>query len=196
MKKLALIYSATLLLLSGCGDKEKIDDNVVAKAAQTKHMEQPSSFEYNLVTPSNNNIKLIQSSKNVWSFGDIKNKVVMLDFFGTWCPPCKAEIPHLNHIRENFGKDFEIIGVDIGKRGGGANSSSDLISFIKQFSIKYPLVTGADNGNLFRAVSELNPSGSIPFMILFDKKGNYVTHYIGMVPEEMIVSDIKKALKN
>jgi thiol-disulfide isomerase/thioredoxin len=194
MKKIALICVATFALLSGCGDKETIDQNAIAEHKK-EIAQQPTSYDYNLITPSNTRIKLTQTDKNIWSFQGIKDKVVMLDLFGTWCPPCKAEIPHLNNLRKRFGKDFEIIGVDIGKRGGGVNSASDLIEFIKDFEIKYPVVFGADNGKLFRALSQLNPSGSIPFMILFDKKGNYLTHYIGMVPEEMIASDIQKALK-
>lgn len=48
---------------------------------------------------------------------------------------------------------------------------------------------------LFGAVSELNPNGSIPFMILFNKKGEFVQYYIGMKPEEMLMKDIQSTLK-
>ena len=195
MKKIAFLCATTILLLTGCGDKEKIDENMIAGNKSTNKVERPTSITFNLSTPKNKAIKLTQSNKNVWSFQNATGKVVMLDFFGTWCPPCKAEIPHLNNIREKFGKDFEIIGIDIGQRDGSINSNETLIEFLKDFSIKYPVVVGGDNSKLFSAVSQLNPSGSIPFMVLFDKKGNYLTHYVGMVPQEMIESDIKKAIK-
>ena len=98
-------------------------------------------------------------------------------------------------LRKQFKKDFEIIGVDIGPRRGGVNSSEHMESFIKEFSIKYPLTTGKQNNKLFSAVSELNPQGSIPFMVLFNKKGEYMKHYLGMTPQEMLTRDIKTTLE-
>ena len=67
-------------------------------------------------------------------------------------------------------------------------------TFIKEFGVTYPITTKGDNLKLFGAVAELNPSGSIPFMVLFNKKGQYLQYYIGMKPEEMLFSDISKAI--
>ena len=61
-------------------------------------------------------------------------------------------------------------------------------------SLKYPVSIGGDNGKLYSALRELNPNGSIPFMVLLNKKGEYVTHYVGMVPEEMLQGDIDKLI--
>jgi thiol-disulfide isomerase/thioredoxin len=190
IKNITILSILTIALLSGCSDKDKIDENVVVKTTPKKQ-EVPI---FNLKTTSNKNIK-ISADKNGWKFQGLEDKVVLLDFFGTWCPPCKAEIPHLNNIREKLKKNFEIIGIDIGPRSGGVNSAEHMEDFIFKFNIKYPLTTGADNNKLFGIVSELNPAGSIPFMILFSKKGEYLKHYIGMKPEEMLYSDIKQAIE-
>jgi hypothetical protein len=66
--------------------------------------------------------------------------------------------------------------------------------FIYEFNIKYIVSHSGDNIKLYQALGELNPRGSIPFMVLLNQKGQYVTHYIGMVPQEMIQSDINKLL--
>ena len=168
---------------------EKTTQNSEQKTVQNQQV--PT---FNLTTSDGKQIKII-ANRDGWKFNGFEGKVILLDFFGTWCPPCKAEIPHLNNIREKLKNDFEILGIDIGPRGGGVNSSVHLAKFIKEFSIKYPITVGADNGKIFGAVSELNPQGSIPFMVLFNKKGEYLKYYIGMKPEEMLFSDIKKAIE-
>ncbi len=200
IKNITILSILTIALLTGCDSKESIDENVMANSntknevkATTQAVQQLPIFK--LSTANGTKIDIEIKDNNVWNFTNVKDKVVLLDFFGTWCPPCKAEIPHLNNIRKELKNDFEIVGIDIGKRGGGENTPEELNQFIAEYNIKYPITLGGDNGQVFRAVSGLNKSGSIPFMILFDKRGNYVTHYIGMVQEEILMNDIKKVIK-
>ncbi|MEA3352696.1 MAG: TlpA disulfide reductase family protein [Campylobacterota bacterium] len=198
-KNIAIFSILTLTLITGCDDKKKIEESDIVtndkKTVQKQEKQENKPFTFNLVTAQSKELKIIADSKNGWKFVGYEDKVVLLDFFGTWCPPCKAEIPHLNNIRKKLGKDFEIIGIDVGPRRGGVTPLDELNSFIKDFKIKYPVTAGADNGMLFSAVSELNPSGSIPFMILFNKKGQFVKHYVGMTPEEMLTRDIEASIK-
>ena len=190
IKKTLILLFISLTLFIGCGDKDGIDDDMISNNnGASKKLP-----EFNLTTTDGKPLK-IKVTKDGWNFEGLENKVVLLNFFGTWCPPCKAEIPHLLNIRQKLEKDFEILSVDIGKRGGGLNTPEELATFIEKFKVTYPIVTGADNQKLFGAVMELNPSGSIPFMILFNKQGQYVQYYIGMKPEEMLFSDISKAIQ-
>ncbi|MCD4758735.1 MAG: TlpA family protein disulfide reductase [Arcobacteraceae bacterium] len=189
IKKITILTILTLALITGCGDKEKIDDSVVANGTA-----QEQSVTFDLKTTDGKDLKVI-AKKEGWIFTGYENKVVLLNFFGTWCPPCKAEIPHLLNIRKKLKENFEIIAIDVGKRGGALNTQEELDAFIKEFGVTYPIVTGADNQKLFGAVSDLNPSGSIPFMILFNKKGQFMKPYIGMKPEEMLYSDISQTIE-
>jgi len=197
IKNIAIFSILTIALLSGCGDKEKIDESAVVQSKpKEQKVKQEEPIVFNMKKSDGQAIKIIIEPNKGWKFEGVdENKVILLDFFGTWCPPCKAEIPHLNNIREKLQKDFEIIGIDIGPRGGGVTDPSELKAFIKDFEIKYPVTSGADNVKVFGAVSELNPGGSIPFMLLFNKKGEYVRYYIGMKPEEMLFSDIKRTIE-
>ena len=161
----------------------------------TSFLEASNKIEFDLITSTAKSLKVSIDNNNKWHFEGIKNKVVIVDFFGTWCPPCKASIPHLNSMRENYKNDFEIIGVDIGLRRGGENTLKALNDFIKEYKIKYPVTLGKDNNKLLSAVGKLNPNGSIPFMLLFSKDGQFLQYYLGMQPEELIKSNIEQAIE-
>jgi len=188
IKKITILSFLTLLLITGCGEKEKIEDSIIT---ESKKEITPT---FNLKTTTGKEIS-ITANKEGWKFKGLEDKVLLLNFFGTWCPPCKAEIPHLNNIKSKLEKDFEILAVDIGPRGGGLNTKEHLLDFKDEFSVNYPIVSGEIAKQLFAVVSELNPSGSIPFMVLFNKKGQYVKYYIGMKPEEMLFNDISATIK-
>lgn len=188
IKKFTILTILSLLFFIGCGDKEKIDGDMVSSSEATQ-----KAPEFNLKTHDGKDVTIVVE-KDGWKFKGFENKVILLNFFGTWCPPCKAEIPHLLNIRGKLQKDFEILAIDVGKRDGTMNTKAELEEFIKEFGVTYPIVTGVETRKLFGAVMELNPGGSIPFMILFNKKGQYVQYYIGMKPEEMLFSDISQAI--
>jgi len=190
IKNIVILVFFILTFITGCSDKDNMDSDVVASSAK-KEQKAPV---FNLVTSDGKPLKVI-AKKDGWVFKGYENKAILLNFFGTWCPPCKAEIPHLNNIRQKLKKDFEILAIDVGKRGGGVNTKEELKAFIEEFKVTYPITSAGDNSKLFGAVMELNPNGSIPFMILFNKKGQYVQYYIGMKPEEMLFNDISQAIK-
>jgi len=188
IKKITIFTLLTLLLITGCGNK---DENVENTTSENKK-ETTQTFE--LTTMDDKPITITTKSKN-WDIDGLDNKVVLVNFFGTWCPPCIAEIPHLNHIRSKLTKDFEILAVDLGPRSGGINPKEEVQGFIFQHNVKFPVVSGETAKELFAQVREHNPGGSIPFMVLFNKDGQYVKHYIGMQPEEMLLNDISTIIK-
>ena len=127
IKKITILTILTLALFTGCGDKEKIDESVIANDKK-----QEQSMVFNLKTSDGKDLQVI-AKKEGWVFTGYENKVILLNFFGTWCPPCKAEIPHLLNIRKQLKDNFEIIAIDVGKRGGGLNTQEELNSFIQEF---------------------------------------------------------------
>ncbi len=103
------------------------------------------------------------------SLVDFRGKVVLLNFWATWCPPCISEIPKLNELREAYaGRDFEIIAV----------STDRSLSAVKRFIKKRPVsfVVLHDEGI---KVSRKYNVFSIPTTFLLDKKGRIVEKFLG-----------------
>ena len=116
---------------------------------------------------------------------DYKNKVVIIDFWATWCPPCRRGIPDLIALQKEFKKDLVVLGISL-----DTDTKGDVPAFVKDYGINYPIVYG-DNATakLFGGVS------GIPTSFLIDKKGNIVDKNVGLVPKETLATGIKNLLK-
>ena len=116
---------------------------------------------------------------------DYKNKVVLIDFWATWCPPCRKGIPDLIELQKEFKKDLVILGISV-----DTDTKPDVPGFIKNYGINYTVVYGDQaTAKLFGGVS------GIPTSFLIDQKGNIVDKHVGLVPKETLASGIKALLK-
>ena len=94
-----------------------------------------------------------------------KGKVVMLNFFATWCPPCRAEIPELVKANAKYGnKNVVILGLSV----DDPKAKATVEKFLAQMQVPYPVyLAGRD---LIAAYSV----GSIPHNVFYDKAGNMI----------------------
>jgi thiol-disulfide isomerase/thioredoxin len=120
---------------------------------------------------------------------DLKGKVVLLDFWATWCGPCRSTIPHVEAIHNNY-KDSGVI--VIGVNMDTASKRQAVAKFIKENEMTYFVISDA-NGN----VASLYGVTSIPRFFLVDKSGDIASTKIGNIPdlEELITSEIDKLLE-
>jgi thiol-disulfide isomerase/thioredoxin len=103
---------------------------------------------------------------------DYKGKVVLLDFYATWCEPCRAETPRLVELHKQFAaQGLQVIGLNV----GGEDDREQVPNFAKQFGIQYPLAFPDDA----LADSYLGDNQNIPQAFLFDRNGNIVKRFIG-----------------
>ncbi|MCF6201965.1 MAG: TlpA family protein disulfide reductase [Hydrogenimonas sp.] len=176
------LLAAAALTLTGCGEKKS------DKTESIKKEEKPRTFE---LKDGNLTIKAIIGEEGI-SF-NLSEPVVMLNFFATWCPPCKAEIPHLVSLQDKFRGKFKVIAVLVEE-----NMPQRVVEKFKQnHEINYFLSNSEANIELGRVTADMlhQPRNfPIPLMVIF-VKGKYFRHYVGMVPEEMLESDINDALK-
>ncbi|HQF42191.1 MAG TPA: TlpA disulfide reductase family protein [Ignavibacteriaceae bacterium] len=122
----------------------------------------------------------------VIKFSDYKNKVVIIDFWATWCPPCRRGIPDLISIQKEFKNDVVIIGISL----DGDKTIKDVPGFVKAYGINYPVVYGDE-----KTVTAYGGIQAIPTSFVIDKKGNIVDQHVGLVDKSIYVSKIKELLK-
>lgn len=93
---------------------------------------------------------------------DFKGKVVVLDFWATWCPPCRAEIPGYTELQEKYGKEgLMIVGVSVDEGGPQV-----VKPFMAKMKINYPIVMGDD-----AVATAYGAAEAIPTTILIDRDG-------------------------
>lgn len=183
-KKMSFTLFFFILLFTGCDFKNENDQKEAIKNAIAQ---ENANFFVDLQT-INNEILKTKISKNKIEFDDLKDKVILVSFFATWCPPCKAEIPYLVELKEKYPNDIEIVGVLLEKD----KNNDDMAFFVNEFGINYKITNSSNNYLLEQAVGGIK---TIPTMYLLNKKGEIQQRYVGMILEEMLEIDIKKALE-
>jgi thiol-disulfide isomerase/thioredoxin len=99
-----------------------------------------------------------------------KGKVLLVNIWGTWCGPCKAEMPHLIALQNKYGSQgFEVIGLNIGD-GGGTPEPIDLItSFAEKMGLNYTLARSSNEST--REFYRLTRQEVVPQTIVIDRNG-------------------------
>jgi len=110
------------------------------------------------------------------SAASLKGKVVVVDFWATWCPPCVKEIPGYVSLQKQYGSDeLVIVGVSLDR---GKDSEDKVRAFAAKHQINYPLVMG--DGDIVDAFASVaGPIQAIPTTFLIDREGNVVHHKVG-----------------
>ncbi len=173
----------TLILLNGCGKK---DENSQIKQGEQIGERKVLSNIINLKTTDHQVIKLTALENGI-EFEKYRGKIVLLSFFATWCPPCRTEIPHLNAIQKIYKDDLQIIAILMEE----SKSNAEITAFIQDYQMGYPVTNSPENFLLSDALGGIR---SLPTLVIYDRHGEYSTHFVGAAPQEMIEAEIKKAM--
>ncbi|MEQ1762638.1 MAG: TlpA disulfide reductase family protein [Pyrinomonadaceae bacterium] len=112
---------------------------------------------------------------------DFQGKVVILDFWATYCPPCIEEIPHLKDLKKTYGDDLVLIGLHV----GGEEDRPKVPDFVQRLAIDYPLATPEDSLTQFIFGQE----SAIPQTAIFDRSGKLVKKIVGFNQEIKVELD-------
>lgn len=109
-------------------------------------------------------------------------KAVLVNFWATWCPPCREEIPDLIRLQDKYGdKGFTVLGVDVGE------SARRVKPFAEKNHMNYPILLDSDN-----AAAEAYRVVGIPTSLLIDHEGRILGEYHAATPQLFL--DVESAL--
>jgi len=114
---------------------------------------------------------------------DWKGKILLVNFWAPWCPPCVAEMPELVALQNDMAsKNLQIVGI-------GIDSPSNIKQFADKHQISFPLlVAGMQGTELSREMG--NQAGGLPFTVLLDSAGQVRQTYLGKLNMEQVRSDL------
>ena len=164
MRKLA-IFALTLLFITaaiGCGN------------TQAEKPSQGKALDFELKDIKGNTLRL----------SDYSGRVILLNFFATWCPPCRVEMPDFDKIAKEYKDDVTVIAINISRE-----SPRTVQDFVSRNNLTFTVAI--DDGS----VSSLyGPVNAIPVTVIIDKDFNIAKKYIGMRKKEVFVRDIEGLL--
>jgi len=175
------LISLTLLFQACSSDEEKTQS---ANAMV-------STNEY-VLTELNKTQYVVVKTPTGFTLNGAKGKVILLDIFATWCPPCQAEATHLTSLQEKYKDELVILGITVEE----GIQNTKLEAFRSEYNAQYPMVNSQENRRLVNAIAtklNIGRNFGIPLMALY-KDGKLINFYQGATEEEFIESDIKKAL--
>ncbi len=119
-----------------------------------------------------------------WSLSQQRGKIVLVNFWATWCPPCRMETPGLVSIAKRYaGQGVEVVGIAMDD-----TPSRVVPPFVSQFGIPYPILLPSASAPLTTSIE------SLPTSLLIDRNGRVARTYYGMVDERLLAHDIDQLL--
>ena len=167
-------------------DELRNDSSAVALSAAAEAGQSPLCDKVS--KPANLNFVLKDSGGKDFNLASQKGKVILLDFWATWCPPCKVEIPWFVEFQEKYGpKGLIVIGVSVD------DPASALKPFGEKFKVNYPLLVG-DGRNDIKGPRGYNAAWGLPKTVVIGRDGNICKTHVGLSVKEHFEQQIKSLL--
>ena len=118
--------------------------------------------------------------------GDYKGQVILLDFWATWCAPCRIEIPGFIELYDKYApRGFVVIGFDVD------DPAPAIRSFAAELGMDYPVLVGADRDDVMEAYG---PPVGFPTSFIIDREGKICFSHTGFAPQETFEREIQALL--
>jgi len=116
-----------------------------------------------------------------------QGKIIVLNFWATWCPPCREEMPELSALYQEYkNKNVVVLGVAL-------DDLASVITFLKSSPVNYPIYISENEG--VDLGTELgNDQGVLPYTVIIDTDGNVIKTFFGRINKQLLESTIKTLL--
>lgn len=181
-----------ILISAGCsgGGKEEpgaeTEESVARNQDQSGVQEQYKKLADPGEAPPAPDFELPRLEGGTFRLSDYRGSIVLLDFWATWCAPCRVSIPHLIEVHRAF-KDEDVVVVGIALDEGG---KPVVEKFVDAFRIPYPILIGNQE-----VVTAYGNFPHIPVSFIIDREGNIVERHTGFRPREIYESSIRHLLE-
>jgi len=147
-----------------------------AASAECTASPEAARFDFTLKDMHGNDVDLAEHA----------GKVILLDFWATWCAPCRVEIPGFIEMVENYGpQGFAVLGISID------DAPEALLEYAAELGMNYPVLIGDGRDDVKDAYG---PIIGFPTSVIIDRGGNICHRHIGYTPKEQFVEDIEALL--
>ena len=163
--KTLVFLSFLIFTISSCGQTESNNDgNNTNKNESSKNV----GTQKSMIAPD---FTLKDTADNEHSLYDYRGKIVLVNFWATWCPPCAVEIPHLVELYNKYKeKGLIILGLSLD------TDPEKIKYFVKKNEMEYPVLLGA------RKLIKTYAIKGVPTAYMIDKDGSIVNKFVGYAP--------------
>jgi thiol-disulfide isomerase/thioredoxin len=120
------------------------------------------------------------------SLQSYKGKVILLDFWATWCGPCKVEIPHFIEFQQKYGpKGLQVVGISVD------DPVDKLAPYVKELGMNYPVLQGLGHDAVQDAYG---PILGIPVSVMISRDGKICATHTGLTDKDVFVAEIESLL--
>ena len=194
MKHIIKMITLTAFVLMGCdnGNAQQKANQIKKNRPKTVQKRVKKNSNQALIAPD---FTLADLDGNWVSLSELKGKVVLLNFWGTWCGPCRREIPAFIKLTEKYKKDgLEIVGITL-----TSGSPENIQSFSDKWGINYTLLTDIEGNETqvvtakYGQVTRQRITG-IPTTFIIDREGYIRQRYVGPRSESIFYRDLEPYL--
>ena len=191
MKRFILLTAVlfTSLTLLGCNrNASKVSNEQSNKASESAVNSSSNSSDENSAFDNQQapDFTLVDTKGEKISLQNYRGKIVIIDFWATWCPPCRRGIPDLIQIQKEFKNKVAVIGISL-----DTDTKKDVVPFMKNMGINYTVVYANS-----QVIQDYGNVEAIPTSFVISKDGKIVNQHIGLTPKETYISEINKLLGN
>lgn len=185
-----LIYISSLIFLTACGAKENESPKQQSAIGQTQPVERLDPASSPLYPAQKQaqatDFEVTLLSGETFRLSNQKGKVVLMNIWATWCPPCREEMPDLVDLYNKY-KDqrYVTLGVSIDEQG-----ESVVRPFMEEYDVNYPMYIDKDG----TVMDKYGPTMGIPTTYIIGKKGNLRYFSVGAVTNKELEPRIKELL--